>query len=376
MQSSFKKHFQLIVFQKLLDWKLEKSYTKKQACHLDLRQRSDYVTNGQENWVRKLLDNQKGELLDNQKEKLLDKQNSSNQPNQLQIQFVTDGGRPDYMQDGRNTSRSQEINVNSFNDGLSSSDRTGRPVVSEDKMSLKMSLNVEQTHERTGRLVAILHTAAAQDDSQVCHEADTLNVDDEVLRKRMENPLLFMTRIMNRWWWTRQTWTSEFQDYHVPLWNMRKVPAFENWFRKLRTTQIDMLFKKIYNRINHLILSVQNQNKWFRMWVTSNYVNYSRRNPKRSAKYVYHTGTLVLSTARAGTSCVKEEGKISNSSIIRWTFFQFRSTSSRKDSPHGHRYGKKPERQGIFYGQPVEEEVQETVCPRNPWPIHTRSRIP
>ena len=86
------------------------------------------------------------------------------------------------MQDGRNTSRSQENGGNSFNEELSSSDRTGRPVVSEDKMSL----NVEQTHDRTGRLVATLHTAAAQDDSQVCHEADTLNVDDEVLRKRME----------------------------------------------------------------------------------------------------------------------------------------------------------------------------------------------
>ena len=67
----------------------------------------------------------------------------------------------------------------------------GRPVVSEDKMSL----HVEQTHDRKGRPVAILHTAAAQDDSQVCHEADTLNVDDEVLRKKWKNPLLFMTRI-------------------------------------------------------------------------------------------------------------------------------------------------------------------------------------
>ena len=52
--------------------------------------------------------------------------------------------------------------------------------------------------DRTGRPVAILRTAAAQDDSQVCHDADTLNVDDEVLRKRMENPFMFMTRIMNR----------------------------------------------------------------------------------------------------------------------------------------------------------------------------------
>ena len=95
-------------------------------------------------------------------------------------------GRSDDMQDGRHTSRPQEINVNSFNEGLSSSDRTVRPVVSEDKMSL----NVEQTHDRTVRLVAIIHTAAAQDDSQVCHEADTLNVDDEVLRKRKEKSII------------------------------------------------------------------------------------------------------------------------------------------------------------------------------------------
>ena len=82
-------------------------------------------------------------------------------------------GRPDDMQDGRKTSRSQEINVNSFNEELSSSDRTVRPV-------------------------ATLHKAEAQDGSQVWHEGDTLNVDDEVFRERMENPLLFMTRIMNQ----------------------------------------------------------------------------------------------------------------------------------------------------------------------------------
>ena len=102
-------------------------------------------------------------------------------------------GRPDDMQDGRNTSRPQEINVNSFNEGLSSSDRTGRLVETEVNQTRSSedskSLNVEQTHDRTGRLVAILHTAAAQDDSQVCHEADTLNVDDEVLRKRMEKSI-------------------------------------------------------------------------------------------------------------------------------------------------------------------------------------------
>ena len=31
--------------------------------------------------------------------------------------------------------------------------------------------------------------------------------------------------------------------------------------QKIRSSQVDMLFNKIYDRINHLILSVQNQNK-------------------------------------------------------------------------------------------------------------------
>ena len=116
---------------------------------------------------------------------MLDKQNSSNEPNTTPNPIRVRSRRPDDMQDGRNTSRLQENNVNSFNEGLGTSDITVRPVVFEDKISI----NVEQTHDRTERPVAILHAAAAQDDSQVCHEADTLNVDDEVLRKRMEKSI-------------------------------------------------------------------------------------------------------------------------------------------------------------------------------------------
>ena len=112
--------------------------------------------------------------------------------------------RLDNMQDGRNTSRSQEINVNSFSEELSSSERTGpfvETVVIQTRSSEdRKSLNIEQTHERTGRLVATLNTAEAQDSSRArsFHESDTLNVDDEVLRKRMENPLLIMTRVMTQ----------------------------------------------------------------------------------------------------------------------------------------------------------------------------------
>ena len=70
---------------------------------------------------------------------------------------------------------------------------------------------------------------------------------------------------MSQWWRTRRTKTSEFQDYHIPLWSTRRIPAFENWFRKSRTTRTDMLFNETHNKVHHFILTVQNQNKSFRM---------------------------------------------------------------------------------------------------------------
>ena len=108
------------------------------------------------------------------------------------------------MQDGRKTSRSQEINLNSCSEELSSSERTGRPVETEVLQTRssedRKSLNVEQIHERTVRPVAILNTVDAKDSSRVrsLHESDTFNVEDENFVKEWKNPLLIMTRIMNQ----------------------------------------------------------------------------------------------------------------------------------------------------------------------------------
>ena len=98
------------------------------------------------------------------------RQTKFSQSTQLNPNPIRDrSGRPDEMQDERITSRSQEISVNSFNEELSSSDRTGRPVETEVNQTRSSedskSLHVEQTHDRTGRHVT--DTAAVQDDSQV-----------------------------------------------------------------------------------------------------------------------------------------------------------------------------------------------------------------
>ena len=102
------------------------------------------------------------------------------------------------VQDERKTSRSQEIDVNSFREEASSSERTGRPVTgkpvhetsviqtrsSEDRKDF----NVEPAHERTGRPVITHDVINVSDSSQTrsAHESETFNVGDETLRKRTE----------------------------------------------------------------------------------------------------------------------------------------------------------------------------------------------
>ena len=106
------------------------------------------------------------------------------------------------VQDERKTSRSQEIDVSSFCEELSSSERTGRlvtgpvpgkPVHETSVIQTRSSedrkdFNVEQAHERTGRPVITHDVINVSDSSQTrsAHESETFNVEDEKLRERTE----------------------------------------------------------------------------------------------------------------------------------------------------------------------------------------------
>ena len=108
-------------------------------------------------------------------------------------------GRPvvkDYtrtVQDGRKTSRSQEIDANSFHEESVSSERTERPVIETSVIQARSSEdskdpNVGKAHERTRRLVFETNTENVPDSSKTSsfHESETFNVGDETLRKRTE----------------------------------------------------------------------------------------------------------------------------------------------------------------------------------------------
>ena len=113
------------------------------------------------------------------------------------------------VQDESKTFRSQEIDVNSFCEEPSSSERTERPVTgpvpgkpvhetsviqtrsSEDRKDS----NVEQAHERTGRPVITHDVITMSDSSQTrsAHESETFNVGDKHFVRERKDPLLIMT---------------------------------------------------------------------------------------------------------------------------------------------------------------------------------------
>ena len=101
------------------------------------------------------------------------------------------------MQDGRKTSRSQEIDVSSFHEESVSSERTERPVIETSVIQARSSAdskdpNVGKAHERTRRLVIERNTENVPDRSQKrsFHESETFNVGDKTLRERTGRPVV------------------------------------------------------------------------------------------------------------------------------------------------------------------------------------------
>ena len=112
--------------------------------------------------------------------------NRSGQPHNTQDVFVVKG----------ETSRSQELKVKSFHEELCSSDRSGQPDVTHNVIGVQTCLSeenknvrVEQTHDRSG--LPDKHNIAVPDAPEVHHEIEMLNIDNELIRERIEADMDF-----------------------------------------------------------------------------------------------------------------------------------------------------------------------------------------
>ena len=195
-------------------------------------------------------------------------------------------GQPDNKHevfvDKSEASWSREIKEKSSHEELCSSDRSGQP----DK------------HEIVLRAAPEVH-----------REITTLNTDNELTRERIEEDMDF------------------------------KIPGLpHSTVKQLQSASVRELIQKIENHPNrHALQRDLQQSQSFNPFSQeSKQMIHEVGNielcelldmePKSSAKYVYHTGTSASSTARAGTSCEKEQRKIRNSSSTRWISFLFLTT--------------------------------------------------
>ena len=162
MQSSFREYFQLIVFQKLLDCRGEVLYEKAY-----LSPRLPPKISLRHDWTKEL-----GSKVDRQPEGETDRQPRGEVARQA-IFFQPTQPIPNPIRD-----------------------RSGRLGITQDVISVQAcssedskSLNVEQTHDRSVRLGK--DTLAVQDHPEVYHEAETLNIDNETIRERIEADMDF-----------------------------------------------------------------------------------------------------------------------------------------------------------------------------------------
>ena len=277
------------------------------------------------------------------------------------------------VQDGRKTSRSQEMDVNSFHEEAVSSERTERPVVETSVIHTRSSEdskdpNVEKAQERTRRLVVGTNTENVPDSSQTrsCHESGTFNVGDKTLRERTERPVVDHDNVSHE-----QTMLTEVNmDF--------RIPGFPHSVVKLaQSTSVRELIQKIENHPDrHALQQDLRQNQ--------------AHNPfsPESKKMIQDVGNIELcelletDPTTQCTACLSywnvgivyctcgrflQKETEANRNFVKYTMdlLSLPEYVIKKGRPHGHRCGKNQETK-ILSGSPIEEGMQKEKVPRNP----------
>ena len=135
---------------------------------------------------------------------------------------------------------------------------------------------------------------------------------------------------------------QKFQDYHILLWSNCRVPAFENWFRKSRTTRINKLFNETYNRVNHLIPSGQESKQMIHEVGNIDLCELLDMEPKTQCNVCLSYWDIGIVYCTCGHFLRK--GREENQKFIKYTMdlLCIPNYYIKKGRPHGHRYGKTP----------------------------------
>ena len=220
------------------------------------------------------------------------------------------------------------------------------------------SLNVEQTRDRTGRLVT--DTAAVQDDSQVYHEANTLNVDEEVLRERMQKSIVVH------------------DENHEPMMvNDFKIPGLPySVVTHAQSTSVRQLIQKIEDHPNrHALQQDLRQNQSFNPFSPESAqtilevgnieeCELLETEPKTQCKVCLTYWNIGIVYCTCGHFLRKGRGE--NQKFIKYTMDLL--SVIKKGRPHGRRYGKKPGDREYYTANQLKKKCKRKFF----WGIHDR----
>ena len=215
------------------------------------------------------------------------------------------------------TSRSQEIDDKRLQEGLGSSDRTGKPVKSED-------IRVMHAHDGTGETRGIKHTHTVQEFGSPGHrDTASSNANKFNLAIDEENIDFNISGVPN---------AMVKRSHGINVHNL--IQQIENHPQR-QALQSDLQQHRAFNPFS----------KESKIAITAagntEICEIVDVEPKSKCRACLTTGTLASSTARVDTSCemIQQKTRKYISSVL--DLFAIPNFYIRKGRPHGHRYGSK-----------------------------------
>ena len=209
-------------------------------------------------------------------------------------------------------------------------DRSGQHGITQDVISVQTcpseenkNVRIEQTHDRSGQLDK--HNVAVQDDPEVYHEAETLNINDETIRERIEADMDF------------------------------KIPGLPHSIVKhARSASVRELIQKIENHPNrHALQRDLRQSQSFNPFSPESkqmihevgnieLCEFLETEPKTQCKVCLSYWDIGIVYCTCGHFLRK--GRDGNQKFIKYTMdlLSIPDYVIKKGRPHGHRYGKTP----------------------------------
>ena len=204
------------------------------------------------------------------------------------------------------------------------------------------SLNVEQTHDRSGQLGK--DTVAVQDDPEVYHENETLNINDETIRERIEADMDFKISGLPHSV-VKHAQSASVRELIQKIENHPNRHALQ---RDLRQSQSFNPFSPESKQMIHEVANIE-------------LCELLETEPETQCKVCLSYWDVGIVYCTCGNFL--RERREENQKFIKYTMdlLSLPDYVIKKGRPHGHRYGKKPGDKEYYIANQLKKSAKEVL---------------